>query len=115
MASFGPYPAVVLSIHDGDTITLQIDLGFLTFTQHPCRIVTAEGLGIDAPELRTVAGNLALAYAQTLVKPGDKVTTLSRGWDAYNPRYLGSIRLADGRDFATEMLNAGHAVRKDFK
>jgi hypothetical protein len=29
--------------------------------------------------------------------------------------YDGSIRLADGRDFATVMLAAGQAVRKDWK
>ncbi len=28
MTTFGPYPARCVSLHDGDTVTLDIDLGF---------------------------------------------------------------------------------------
>jgi endonuclease YncB( thermonuclease family) len=108
--SFGPYPAEVLSVHDGDTITVRVDLGFDTFTVHPCRV-----FGINAPELSTAAGKAALQFALTLVKPGDKVTTVSHDWDKYGDRYDGDIILPDGRDFATLMVAAGQAVKKDYK
>lgn len=112
--TFGPYPARVVDVHDGDTITLDIDLGFdhlisgRDFDGHPrlsCRVY-----GINAPELATDAGKAALAYAETLVKPGDRVTVLSRGWDKFGGRFDGSITLPDGRDFGQVMVGAGQAV-----
>jgi endonuclease YncB( thermonuclease family) len=61
--TFGPYPGTVVSVHDGDTCTIALDLGFgLTFTGATCRVY-----GINAPELVTQAGKDALAYAQTLL------------------------------------------------
>lgn len=112
--TFGPYPARVAAIHDGDTMTLDIDLGFDHLisgqdwagkTRLSCRI-----FGINAPELSTVAGKAALAYAETIVKPGDLVTVLSHGWDKYGGRFDGTVTLANGQDFAASMLNSGNAV-----
>lgn len=105
MSTFGPYPARVLSIHDGDTLTVQLDLGFnIAFTSN------ARLYGINAPELSTTAGKAALAYVQTLVKPGDAVAVLSHGWDKYGGRFDASVALADGRDLAGVLLAAGQAV-----
>lgn len=104
--TFGPYPGTVVSVHDGDTCTITLDLGFgLTFTGATCRVY-----GINAPELITLAGQRARDYAQQLLHPGDKVTVVSHGWDKFGGRYDGSITLADGRDFAFAMIAAGHAV-----
>lgn len=105
MATYGPYPATVVSIHDGDTCTLAIDLGFDVAYTSNCRTY-----GINAPELRTDAGKAALAFALTLIKPGDKVTVLSHGWDKYGGRFDGTLTLTDGRDYAKAMLDAGQAV-----
>jgi micrococcal nuclease len=111
---FGPYPAKVVEIHDGDTITFDIDLGFSHMvigkywdgkTQMSCRV-----FGINAPELKTQAGKDALAYAQTIIHPGDICSVLSHGWDKFGGRFDGSITLPDGTDFATLMLDAGQAV-----
>jgi len=113
-ATFGPYRARCAAVHDGDTITLDVDLGFdhiisgLDFdgkTRLACRI-----FGINVPELATQAGKDALAFALTLITRGDRCTVLSHGWDKYGGRFDGTVTLADGRDFATEMLAAGHAV-----
>lgn len=105
MTTFGPYPATVLSVHDGDTCTLSVNLGFGVTVTYPCRI-----FGINAPELSTAAGKVARDFAQTLLHPGDVVSVLSHGWDKYAPRFDGAITLPDGRDFATVMLQAGQAV-----
>jgi endonuclease YncB( thermonuclease family) len=95
-----------VSVHDGDTCTIALDLGFgLTFTGATCRVY-----GINAPELITQAGKDALAYAETLLHPGDLVRVVSHGWDKFGGRFDGSITLADYRDFASAMLRAGHAV-----
>lgn len=113
-AAFGPYPAHVVSLHDGDTLSLDIDLGF----DH---LIVARGwdgsprlscrvYGINAPELSTQEGKAALAYAQTLLKPGDICQVVSHGWDKYGGRFDGTVMLPDGRDFGTLMLASGHAV-----
>lgn len=112
--NFGPYPARVVDLHDGDTVRLDVDLGFGFMatakdfdgkTTLSCRVY-----GINAPELSTVAGKAALAYAMTVLHPGDRVTVLSHGWDKYGGRFDGTITLADGTDFAGLMLAAGQAV-----
>jgi endonuclease YncB( thermonuclease family) len=106
---FGPYPAEVLDVHDGDTMTLALDLGFDITFRSRCRV-----FGINAPELSTDAGKEALAYAYTLVQPGDLVTVTSHGWDKYGGRFDGEITLLDGRNFGVEMVRAGHAAVKDY-
>jgi endonuclease YncB( thermonuclease family) len=114
VTAFGPYPARCDAVHDGDTLTLSVDLGFdhlisgLDFdgrTRLSCRI-----FGINAPELATQAGKDALAYALTLIKPADRCQVVSHGWDKFGGRFDGTVTLSDGRDFATLMLQSGHAV-----
>lgn len=112
--TFGPYPAKVDDWHDGDTVYLEIDLGFdhliagRDWDGHPrlsCRV-----FGINAPELATQAGKDALAFAVGLAPPGTVVELVSHGWDKYGGRFDGQIRLPDGSDFGARMLEAGHAV-----
>jgi len=114
MTLFGPYPARVVNVHDGDTVTLDIDLGFDHLisgqdfdgkTRLACRV-----FGINAPELSTQAGKDALTFALTLLGPGARCQVTSHGWDKYGGRFDGVITLADGRDFAAAMLEAGQAV-----
>ena len=107
MTTFGPYPATVLSWHDGDTCHLDIDLGFAVhlISQPSCRI-----FGINAPELSTDAGKASLAYVTALCPPGTKVMVTSHGWDKYGGRFDGSIVLPSGSDLASVMLAAGQAV-----
>jgi len=118
---FGPYPARVERVIDGDTIILSIDLGFdhlisgFDLDGHPrlsCRVY-----GINAPELSTPQGQDALAYASTLLPPKSRCLVTSHGWDKYGGRFDGTITIllppAQAQaptDFATLMLNAGHAV-----
>lgn len=105
MTIFGPYPATVASIHDGDTLKLVVDLGFdIAFTTN------VRLYGINAPELATPAGKAALAFVETLVKPGDKVTVLSHGWDKYGGRADGDITLPPyGLDLAAALVASGNA------
>lgn len=103
-ASFGPYPATLVAIHDGDTFTFDIDLGFQITFRFPCRLY-----GVNAPELATAAGKASLAFLETVLHVGDHVTVVSHGWDKY-ARFDGQVTLPDGRDLATVMLQAGQAV-----
>lgn len=127
-ATVGPifdYPGTkILAIHDGDTVTIQsavtVDYGFgcTSIFTHPARDLRL--LGINAPELATAEGRLALAYIDTLIRPGDLVdmqtVKLHSRW--------GDIDKAEkfGRILATiyvpsnpvsvnqQMIDAGHAV-----
>lgn len=112
--TFGPYPARVVDLHDGDTVHLDIDLGFdhlieaIDWDGHPrlsCRV-----FGINAPELSTPAGKTARDFAKTLLPEGALVQVTSHGWDKYGGRFDGDIILPDGRSFGAVMLQAGMAV-----
>lgn len=113
--TWGPYKSRVVKIHDGDTITFDIDLGFdhlisgLAWDGSPrlsCRI-----WGINAPELSTQAGKDALAYLQTILRVGDVCSVVSHGWDKYGGRFDGTVTLIPtGGDVGTMMLESGHAV-----
>lgn len=106
MATFGPYPGVVSRVIDGDTIVIALDLGFgIHQTGLSCRVYQ-----INAPEMSTPEGKAARDYAVTLLPVGASVTVLSHGYDKYGGRYDGEIVMPDGRDFATLMIAAGHAV-----
>jgi len=105
VTTFGPYPARVFNVHDGDTVTLDIDLGFALTLRYNCR-----AFGINAPELATQPGKDALAYAQQLMPLGTQVTVTSHGWDKYGGRFDGTIILPNGTDWSTNMLQSGHAI-----
>lgn len=112
--TFGPYPARCQQVYDGDTIVLDIDLGFdhiisgLDFDgkrRLACRV-----FGINAPELSTQEGKEAKAFAEGLLPLGTRCQVVSHGYDKYGSRWDGTITLPDGRDFATVMLETNHAV-----
>lgn len=111
---YGPYKARVVEVHDGDTILLDIDLGFGHFISArdwdnrpwlSCRV-----FGINAPELSTEAGQAAKAYAKQLLPLYLRVEVTSHGWDKFGGRFDGTIKLPSGEDFASLMLDAGYAV-----
>jgi len=110
--AFGPYAGVVDSVHDGDTVYVKLDVGFDLTVYARIRV-----MGINAPELSTVAGKAARDYAQSLLSPGMPVRVVSYGWDKFGGRVDASIQynLADPHDFATAMIAAGHAVPWDGK
>lgn len=103
--TYGPFPAVVTEIHDGDTFHLDIDLGFgLHAREFRCRL-----LGINAPELKTDAGVKALEYLESILPLGAEVRVTSHHWDKYGGRFDGDV-LYGNVDIAQAMLRAGHAV-----
>lgn len=54
------YKAKLIEVIDGDTVDLQIDLGFSVCISERFRLY-----GIDAPEMKTEAGKVAKAWLQT--------------------------------------------------
>lgn len=114
MTIFGPYPARVAKVIDGDTFGLDIDLGFdhliSALDWNGSSRISCRVYGINAPEIRTDAGKVAKTFAETLLPVGSNCLVSSHGWDKYGGRFDGTITLSDGRDFATLMLASGNAV-----
>lgn len=101
------YSAVILDIHDGDTITVELDLGFRVTYKTPIRFN-----GINAPELATPEGKVAKAFLQTLIKIGDTlvIKTYKNPQDKYG-RWLGDLfRPIDTVSLNQQMIDSGHAV-----
>lgn len=115
------YRARLASVHDGDTITLAISLGFEVGVR-----VTVRALGINAPELATPQGQAAQRFAfgwlvgagpgeWPLVIASQKATT-PIGPDKYGGRWNALIwRVSDGAELGAALIAAGMAVAWDGK
>lgn len=97
-------PATVVRVVDGDTLLLDLSLGWRITLQARCRLAK-----VDAPELATEEGQAARDFTVGLCPPGTVVTFVSQQLDAYG-RPLGTVRLPDGSYLAERLLEAGHAV-----
>lgn len=103
MANEWTVPATVIRVHDGDTLTAQLDLGWKII-----HYVTVRVAHIDAPELSTPEGQAASDFAKTLLLVGTNLVLTSHMLDKYG-RSLASLELPSGKDFGVEMLAAGDA------
>jgi len=112
--TYGPYKAKVVYIHDGDTLGLDIDLGFSQYIisinpitnarQMSCRLY-----GINAPELSTPDGIVSLTYIKSILPIGAVVDIVSYGWDKYGGRFDGVVTYND-QNINDLMISSGHAV-----
>ena len=103
------YSAEVVSVHDGDTLTLDVDLGFSIHAHHPLRLA-----GVNAPELATQAGKDALTWVLQWLKdnPGPYVLRTQKGDETEKyGRYLGTLTSTPSqRTLNLDLLAAGQAV-----
>lgn len=104
------YAAKILSVHDGDTCTALVDLGFRISQEMPLRL-----LGIDAPELsQKPAGQDARDHLRALID-GKQVTvrTEKDRTEKYG-RYLATIFVGgDTMSVNDKMIRDGHARTYD--
>jgi len=112
MAREFTYPVLdVVRVHDGDTCTLLVDMGF-----HLQRVISIRIQGIDTPELRgtsLAAARLARDLAKTWLVAATEPVLVSRKLDKYG-RVLGDIVDRDTNDTLAEyLLIAGVAHRYD--
>lgn len=102
------YSAYVKSVYDGDTITVDIDLGFRVIL-HDQKIRL---LGIDAPEVRgeeRPEGLKARDFLRNMIE-GHRVTLrTTRDKKGKYGRWLATVWLGT-KDVNEEMILAGHAV-----
>jgi endonuclease YncB( thermonuclease family) len=105
----------ILDIDDADTITVQ---GPITNLQWRLRIKDCW-----APETKTEAGQRAADYARKLLC-GETHVMVHIGNLKYAANLLKNVTfdrvpavvyLLDGRDYATEMIRAGHATKRKLK
>lgn len=89
--------AAVVAIHDGDSITADIDLGFDVHTIQHLRL-----LGCNARELAQPGGKEALANLAAILS-GKTVTVRSVKPDKY-ARYDAAITLPDGTDLVSLLI-----------
>ena len=110
------YDVTVVKVVDGDTVDVDIDLGFgVCLKDERVRI-----MGIDTPERRTsdkvedLFGEAAKARLKELMKDGGKLITTEdrKGEDMKGKfgRILGDFRVADGRKVTEILIEEGHAV-----
>ena len=110
------YDIKVIKVVDGDTVDVDIDLGFgVTLTDERVRI-----MGIDTPESRTsdrvekLFGKAAGRRLGELLANGAKLLTTEdkSGEDMKGKfgRILGDFRAADGRLITEIMTSEGHCV-----
>jgi micrococcal nuclease len=106
------YRAKVLTVLDGDTVDMDIDLGF--YVQMKAQRIRL--LGIDAPEPRgetQAAGEAATAYLRDLIEGKTVIVRTVHGEDDPDRtdsfgRWFGQIYL-EGTDISQEMIRSGHA------
>ena len=110
------YDVTVIKVVDGDTVDVDIDLGFgVTLRDERVRI-----MGIDTPESRTrdkvedLFGEASKARLKELMKDGGKLITTEdkHGEDMKGKfgRILGDFRVPDGRKVTDILIEEGHAV-----
>lgn len=99
--------AEVIEIHDGDTFTVRINLGWNIFYKTKIRLE-----GVNAPELETPEGNAARNFVAQVMPPGTLIEILSHRLDKYG-RAQASVQLPSGVDLAEKLLEAGHVAQMD--
>lgn len=112
------YKAHVASVYDGDTCTVNIDLGLHTWI-HEEKIRLAR---IDAPEIRGAEreqGIIARDYLRELILDRDIILNTIKDQKEKYGRYLGEIWVKDDNgvyfNVNDKMVTEGHAVYFDYQ
>jgi endonuclease YncB( thermonuclease family) len=100
--------AKVVSVHDGDTATIDIDLGF-----EETKRVNVRFLGCNAIELSQPGGTEARDNLTAIIPAGTPIALHSVAYDKYGGRVDGHITLPDGQDLTTLLIRTGWAAAWD--
>ena len=95
------YKAYIIKIIDGDTMWLNIDLGFKTWIYHKIRL-----RGIETAELGTKPGQDALQYVKATLKVVPFVVVKSHGRDKFD-RYLMDVYYKPNEQDPLKVLEEG--------
>lgn len=101
------YPrAYVVSVYDGDTLTVNIDCGQDVWIMRR----TVRLVGIAARELKHPGGIEARDTLRAMLPEGTPVVIRSTGWDKYAGRIDAYVSTPDGGDVGAELVRRGYAV-----
>lgn len=106
MASKRTFPALLLSVRDGDTIHCDIDLGFnVKLSNVSCRL-----LGLNTPELPTPEGIAATEHLKQLLSAVEPMTLIVEGKAWYDKYDRCLITIMKGEtNINQRMIADGHA------
>ena len=94
----------MLRVVDGDTLHLEVELGFDIKRRDTFRLY-----GLDAPEMSTEAGVAAKEWLVQQLAEGALIITTHKDRRERYGRYLATLWV-DGVDINQAMVEAGHAV-----
>jgi endonuclease YncB( thermonuclease family) len=104
-------PGRVVGVIDGDTLLVDIDLGWRLWRhREPVRIAN-----ISCDEKHTPAGRAARSYADELIIQGQGCELHVLKWQEKYGRTLGLVTINGGQDFGGLMIQGGHARPGDGK
>ena len=101
------YKALVERVVDGDTIWLNIDIGFSCWTRQKVRL-----RGIDCPEIDTKKGQEAKEFVEARLKEVDFVIVKTYKEDKYD-RYLADIFYLKGESDPQKVLQEGTFLNQE--
>ena len=105
------YKATIVRVIDGDTVVLNIDLGFKIHHITPCRLA-----GINAPEMNAkdekvrAAAVASKEYLMGLLPEGMEVTIISKKLDKYGRPVVYFFHTEEYASVNDLMLISKHAV-----
>jgi len=108
---YGPYPAKVLRVIDGDTVQIEVALWPGLSQRTKLRLAgvnTPEKRGQKVSDCEKRAAHAAAAFTKRFLEESQAVTVSHIRPGKYAGRMLGSI-YADGKSLARALLDAGHA------
>jgi len=97
------YRAKIAKIVDGDTVDLDVDLGF-----HVTHRIRARLARIDTPEMNTAEGKTVRALLVERAPAGTDVIVATGKGDRYG-RWIAEVILASGLNISDWLLADGHA------
>ncbi len=100
------YRATVSRVVDGDTVMLDVDLGFgVVLQKQSFRL-----LGLNAREHSMEGGVQATSHLMSVLPAGTEVTVSSVKRDKYGGRFDAQITLPDGSDLNRLLIEQGWAA-----
>jgi micrococcal nuclease len=103
------YKASVVRIVDGDTVLLDLDLGFYMLARMSCRLA-----GLNCIELNQPGGSAAKTYLASLLPLDAEVVVKSVKPDKYAGRFDAVLTLK-GVNINNQMIADGYAAKWDGK
>ena len=108
----GPYPAIVISVVDGDTVKVKVKIWLGLYQEVAVRIRE-----IDAPEIsqpkcpeEKELGQKAKAFLESVLTKQSTVNLTKISQDKYGGRVDASLETTDGKDIGALLLKEGLAL-----